>query len=373
MFLRKLSLLNFKNYSDISLEFSESVNCLAGNNGSGKTNILDAVHYLALCKSYFNASDSQHIRQGEHMFVIQGDFTINGLEETIFCGLKAGQKKVFKRNQKEYEKLSEHIGLLPVVVVAPVDQEIITGGSDERRKFLDSIISQTDKEYLQVLIRYNKVLAQRNAMLKQMAAQRFTDHASLEIWDEQLVPLGEKIHLKRKEFCSRFTVLLEAIYEKLGGTQEPVEMAYVSDLSEGDFAASLRNSFSRDAAIQYTSAGTHKDELVFMINGLGAKKFASQGQQKTFVVALKIAQYEMMRTIKNTKPILMLDDIFDKLDELRVARLMSLVAGDEFGQIFITDTHPERVAEIFSKIGMPVKKFLIENGLVESEMAEIQD
>jgi len=250
------------------------------------------------------------------------------------------------------------------VMVAPVDQEIITGGSDERRKFIDSIISQTDREYLHLLIKYNKVLAQRNALLKQMAAQRINDHSGFEIWDEQLVPLAEMIYAKRKDFCRHFTSLLENVYERISGQKEPVEMIYESDLESEDFTTTLRHSFSRDAAIQYTSVGIHKDDLVFMINGMSAKKFASQGQQKTFVVALKLAQYEMMRTIKHTKPILMLDDIFDKLDESRVARLMELVTEDGFGQIFITDTHPERVAEIFNKIDMPVKKFQLENGNV---------
>jgi DNA replication and repair protein RecF len=301
------------------------------------------------------------------MFVIQGEFIINGMNESVFCGMRASQKKIFKRNQKEYEKLSEHIGLLPVVVVAPVDHVIITGGSDERRKFIDSIISQTDKEYLQLLIRYNKVLAHRNILLKQLAAQRISDHSSLEIWDEQMVPLGEKIHQRRIEFCASFTVLLKNIYEKLGGANEPVEMAYVSDLTNADFAASLRESFSRDAAVQYTSSGIHKDDLQFMVNGIPAKKFASQGQQKTLVVALKLAQYEMMRSIKHTRPILMLDDIFDKLDEERVARLMGLVAEKEFGQLFITDTHPERVADIFSRMNIPVKKFHLENSMVEDD------
>jgi DNA replication and repair protein RecF len=367
MILRKLSLLNFKNYSELSLEFSESVNCLAGNNGSGKTNILDAIHYLALCKSYFNASDSQHIKRNEQMFVIQGDFLIGGMEESVFCGFRLSQKKMFKRNQKEYERLSEHIGLLPVVMIAPVDQEIISGGSEERRKFIDSIISQTDKEYLRELIQYNKILTQRNALLKQMAAQRITDHLALEIWDDQLAPLGEKIHEKRNAFCVRFTPVLENLYKRLSGQKEKISMTYESDLTGKKFSDILKSSFSRDAAVQYTTSGIHKDDLLFDINGMNAKKFASQGQQKTFVVALKLAQYEIMRSVKNTKPILMLDDIFDKLDEVRVARLMELVAEERFGQLFITDTHPERVAEIFNRISMPVKKFLLEDGNILEE------
>jgi len=367
MILQKLSLLNFKNYSALSLDFSESVNCLAGNNGSGKTNILDAIHYLALCKSYFNASDSQHIKRSEQMFVIQGDFLIDGMEESIFCGFRLNQKKIFKRNQKEYERLSEHIGLLPVVMIAPVDQEIIAGGSEERRKFIDSIISQTDREYLRELIQYNKILAQRNALLKQMAMQRITDHLSLEVWDDQLAPLGERIHEKRNAFCIRFTPVLENIYKRLSGQKEKISMVYESDLTGKKYSDILKSSFSRDAAVQYTTSGTHKDDLLFDINGMHAKKFASQGQQKTFVVALKLAQYEIMRSVKNTKPILMLDDIFDKLDENRVARLMELVAEERFGQLFITDTHPERVAEIFNRINMPVKKFLLEDGNILEE------
>jgi DNA replication and repair protein RecF len=367
MILNKLSLLNFKNYREISLEFSDTINCLAGNNGSGKTNILDAIHYLALCKSYFNATDSQHVKQGEQLFVIQGDFLINNMEEKIFCGLKLNQKKIFKRNQKEYDKLSDHIGLLPVVMIAPVDQEIITGGSEERRKFVDSIISQTDRDYLISLIHYNRILSHRNALLKQMAVQQITDHASLDIWDEQMIPLGEKIFQKRKIFSGQFIIILEEIYRRLSRGKEEIELIYESHLHEKDFSTLLKNSFRKDVAIQYTSSGIHKDDLLFSINGMSAKKFASQGQQKTFAVALKLAQYEMLRNAKNTKPILMLDDVFDKLDESRVSGLMELVAEDRFGQLFITDTHPDRVAKIFNRINIPVKKFLIDNGIVLQE------
>lgn len=368
MILKKLSLLNFKNYSEITLDFSDTINCIAGNNGSGKTNILDAIHYLALCKSYFNPTDSQHIKKGQPFFVIQGEFLLKGETEAIFCGLKTGQKKVFKRNQTEYDKLSEHIGLLPVVMIAPVDHEIITGGSEERRKFMDSIISQNDKHYLQLLIQHNRILSQRNAMLKQMAFQRHAEHAELEIWDDQLVPLSEKIYEKRHVFCIRFIELLQTIYERIGGLSEPVSLLYTSDLSDQDFKLKLQQVFRKDMAIQYTSTGIHKDDLLFNINGLSAKKFASQGQQKTFLVALKLAQYEIMRIEKKTKPILMFDDIFDKLDEQRVSRLMEMVAEDRFGQIFITDTHPERIYSMFNSLNFPVKKFLIDQGNMLQEV-----
>lgn len=368
MILRKLSLLNFKNYSEIAIDFSENVNCLAGDNGSGKTNILDAIHYLALCKSYFHASDSQHVKQGEGMFVIQGDFLLNDMEESVFCGFKLGQKKILKRNQHEYERLSDHIGLLPLVMVAPMDQEIITGGSDERRRFIDSIISQADAEYLQTLIQYNRILVQRNALLKQMAANRVHDYDSLEIWDEQLIPLGVAIYEKRSAFCKQFVQLLEEIYDRLSGKKEAVVMTYVSQLADQDFGQALRQAMGKDASLQYSSVGIHKDDLHFMINHLNAKKFASQGQQKTFVISLKLAQYEMMRKVKKTKPILMLDDIFDKLDESRVARLMELVAEDTFGQLFITDTHPQRVAALFQEIKIPIRKIIIENGSLLQEV-----
>lgn len=368
MILQKLSLLNFKNFSETVLSFSDSINCISGNNGSGKTNILDAIHYLALCKSYFQATDSLHIKQGCNLFVIQGDFMINKQPESVFCGLKINQKKIIKRNQKEYDKLSDHIGLLPVVMIAPVDQEIITGGSDERRKFMDSIISQTDRSYLLNLIQYNRVLAQRNALLKQMAIQKVYDYAHLEIWDEQLVPLGEQLVEKRKLFCADFIVLFKKIYKTLGGITEQIEMVYESDLLEAPFAVSLKNSLRKDTAMQFTTVGVHKDELSFFINEMSAKKFASQGQQKTFVVSLKLAQYEMMYSLKNTKPILMLDDIFDKLDESRVSRLLALVSGEQYGQLFITDTHPERIAGIFERINVPVRKFVIDNGVVLQEV-----
>ncbi len=364
MHLASLTLINFKNYQEASLHFSKGVNCFTGNNGSGKTNIIDAVYYLSFTKSYFNTSDTQNIRHGEHMFVIQGKFLLNGNEEEIFCGIKAGTKKQIKRNTKEYSRLSDHIGLFPVVMVAPVDHLLITEGSEERRKFLDSIISQVHKNYLDDLIAYNRILSQRNAFLKQTYAKPF-DQAMLDVWDEQLVPLGIKIQQCRHEFLEEYLVLFQKTYRFLSNDDEAVSITYQTQLHD-DFKNLLKESLQKDLAMQFTTAGIHKDDLIFKLGDQLLKRIASQGQQKTFLVALKIAQFEYLFHHKKTKPILLLDDIFDKLDEHRVQRLMHLVSHHTFGQLFISDTHPERLKAIFEKINVPVKNFSVSRGEVNS-------
>lgn len=362
MFLSKLSILNFKNSSSVDLELSAGVNAFTGDNGEGKTNLLDAIHYLSLCKSYFNSTDAQNVKRGEDIFFLQGVFQINEIAETISCGFKRNQKKVLKRNQKEYERLSEHIGLIPVVMISPTDVSLITDGSEERRRFLDSIISQFNRPYLDDLINYGKVIMQRNAYLKQAYQSRRFDLDSLSIWDEQLVPLGNRIHQVRKEFIDELIPIFRKFYDFISGGKESIHIDYESALNEKSLEELLKVNLEKDKVLQYTSAGIHRDDLLFVINEFPVKKFASQGQQKSFLIALKLAQFEFMARQKNMKPILLLDDIYEKLDEQRISRLMELVSKHNFGQIFITDTHIERVRAIFEKIKEEVRCFDVSNG-----------
>ncbi|MBK8583911.1 MAG: DNA replication/repair protein RecF [Bacteroidetes bacterium] len=360
MFLKKLSLVNFKNYEAVDLEFSSGVNAFTGGNGEGKTNLLDAIHYLAMCKSYFNSSDLQNVKKGEELFVLQGVFDLNGVDESISCGFKKGQKKVLKRNQKEYERLADHIGLIPVVMISPTDVSLITDGSEDRRRFLDSIVSQFDRIYLEDLISYGRVISQRNAYLKHAYQTRKFDSDSLTIWDEQLIPIGNRIHSVRLKFIEELIPIFARYYDFISGGKETIDIKYDSDLNENSFADLLQKSLEKDKVLQYTTSGTHRDDLIFMINGFPVKKFASQGQQKSFLIAMKLAQFDFIAQLKKMKPILLLDDIYEKLDDSRISRLMELVSKHNFGQIFITDTHLDRVQEIFERIGEEVRCFEVE-------------
>ena len=364
MYLRQLNLINFKNYSEVSVEFSPTVNCFTGTNGSGKTNLLDAIHYLSMTRSYFHAGDTQNIKHGEQMLFIQGDFIRNGMEESVYCGIKTGQKKQFKRNQKEYDRLSDHIGEFPVVMIAPTDQELITEGSEVRRKFIDSIISQYDHDYLEALINYNKILQQRNALLKQAYVSGFIDWSVFVVWDEQLVNFGEKIVAKRKEFIAGFEPLFHDLFNFICGNREAATLTYESRLNEFSFAELLGMSQTKDLNLQYTTAGIHKDDLLISLKGYPAKKYASQGQQKSLVIALKLAHYKFLCEKGISKPIVLLDDIFDKLDEGRVLRLMEWISRDGFGQICITDSHADRIAKIFNEIQIPIRLFRVTDNAV---------
>ncbi len=364
MWLKNITLLNFKNYTDADLKFSETVNVFTGNNGSGKTNMLDAIHYLCLCKSYFNPIDGQQIKNGSDIFMIQGDFERQDKNEKISCGVKRNQKKQFKRNKKEYDKLADHIGLFPVVMVSPYDVNLIMEGSEERRRFIDNVISQTDAHYLDQLIAYNRVLQNRNALLKQIAVTRKYDPALLEILDEQLTTAGNKIFLLRKAFMESFIPLFNSYYVYITDQKETVALNYQSQLNEESFEVLLQRSVEKDRVLERTTTGIHKDELVFVINGMPLKKFGSQGQQKSFLIALKLAQYAYLAKNKGFKPLLMLDDIFDKLDDHRVHKLMEMVSHHDFGQIFITDTGIERVKSIFKKIEVDVTLFDVEEGQI---------
>jgi DNA replication and repair protein RecF len=365
MVLKQLSLVNFKNYSDVTLQFSEKMNCLVGNNGMGKTNILDAIHYLSFCKSFFNPVDSQNIRHGDGFFVIQGSYNRNGEISEVYCGQKRNQKKVFKHDKKEYERLSEHIGMYPLVMISPADAEFINGTSEVRRKFIDGIISQYDKVYLEKLIAYNQVLKQRNALLKQFWESRSFDTVTLEIWDEQLIIHGRGILQIRMDFLKEFIPLFNKHYAYISESKEEVSVQYESSVGEKDYKTAILTAMERDRVLHYTTVGPHKDDLDFTINGFSLKKFASQGQQKSFLLALKLAQFEFIKTKKNTKPLLLLDDVYDKLDEARFRKLIELVSGDDFGQVFITDTHPDRIRDLFAFNLIDKKIFLVDNGVVQ--------
>lgn len=359
MYLKKISLINFKNYSEADLEFSDGVNCFAGHNGVGKTNLLDAIHYLTFCKSYFNSIDSQNILRGKDFFIIQGEFENNGLSDAIYCSVSLSQRKIFKRNKKEYSRLSEHIGLFPSVMISPEDVNLINEGPRIRRKFIDSVISQFDKHYLDLLIRYNKALEQRDSLLKHFADSGKFDIHSLEIWDEQLKDSGKVIFKTRKKFLEDFISVFQKYYQIISNDAENVTLDYESQLNNFSFEKLLHDFLIKDRAAQRSTGGIHKDDLIFKLGEHPIKTFGSQGQQKSYLIALKLAQFEYIKEIKNFSPILLLDDIFDKLDNPRIQSLMQLVSSHHFGQIFITDTDENRIRSIFKKINVDLKLFRI--------------
>lgn len=366
MFLQSLHLVGFKNYSQADLAFVPTVNCFTGFNGSGKTNLLDAINYLCVCKSFINPIDSQNIKQGEDLFVVQGVFDNGGVEEEIFCGLKRNHKKQFKRNQKEYERLADHLGLFPVVLISPEDSIIILGGSEERRRFVDSTLSQTDKDYLDHLMAYNKVLQQRNTALKQFAADRRFDNDLLAIYDEQMAMHGQPVFEKRRNFLNEFTALFNRQYQYICNGEETAAIEYDSHLNGGDFAQLMLDSREKDRITQYSNIGIHKDDLLFSLNGFTVKKFGSQGQQKSFLMALKLAQFEYLYKVKKVKPLLLLDDLFDKLDDNRVQKILEMVSHNDFGQIFITHTGHVKLEEILRNLETPFKIFDVSNGTVQA-------
>ena len=358
--INTLSLVNFRNYDQIDFRFCPKINCLAGNNGAGKTNVLDAIYYLSMTKSSLNAADTQNIRYQADFFVIQGEYMRKGEPESIYCGMKRGQKKIFRRNRKDYERLSEHIGLLPVVMISPADGFLITGGSDERRRLMNEVISQCDHNYLLNMMYYNRALEQRNALLKTIAENRSFDREVLDLWSEQLAVYGNKIYDYRTKFCSELIPVFQQYYKEISGGSEKVELEYRSQLQENDFATLLRESIEKDRLLQYTTTGPHKDDLLLQLDDYPIKKSGSQGQQKTFLVALKLANLEFIRQHNHITPILLLDDIFDKFDSRRVSRLIRLVSGEQFGQIFITDTGRENLEGILQQTNCAYQLRIIE-------------
>lgn len=366
MHLQKLNLLGFKNHNELEINFSEKVNCLVGDNGAGKTNILDAIYYLSFCKSYFNSADNQNIQFESPYFSVQGYYFKNGNNgDIIQCVQYRGQRKSFKLNKNEYNRYADHIGLFPLVIITPSDNNLIHDGSEERRKYLNGVISQFDKIYLDDLINYNKSLFQRNALLKKFGETNSFDHESLSIWDEQLAILGDKIFRKRNEFLDAFNPLFQYYYEFITEGKEVVEIRYESQLFNDNLESLLKSNYNRDRMLRYTTCGIHKDDLEFILNGYPVKKFGSQGQQKSFLVAVKLAQFEITKNIKGFKPVLLLDDIFDKLDYHRVHQLMKLVSMNNFGQIFITDTNSERIIKVFSTIQTEYFIFDVKPGIIE--------
>lgn len=330
----------------------------------GKTNLLDAVYYLSFCKSHTNIVDSQNIRHGEDFFVIHGFYNMDGKQEEIYCGLKRKQKKQFKRNKKEYERLSDHIGFIPLVMISPSDASLIQGGSDERRKFMDMVISQYDRPYLDALIRYNKALQQRNALLKQSYG---TDETLFDIWEEQMDLAGKEIFEKRSAFIEEFTPEFQEYYNRIGREQEKVSLNYESHLQHGDLFSMLKASREKDRIIGFTRKGVHKDDLNMELDNFPIKRIGSQGQNKTYLIALKLAQFNFLRKTSRKIPLLLLDDIFDKLDAHRVEQIIELVAEDTFGQIFITDTNREHLNEILSGTEHDYKIFYVNEGEVEEQ------
>tara|TARA_Y100000022_G_scaffold92143_1_gene79579 strand:+ start:1226 stop:2305 length:1080 start_codon:yes stop_codon:yes gene_type:complete len=346
MHLKTLNLINYKNFKNQTFEFNSKVNCFVGSNGVGKTNILDAIYHLSFGKSYFNPIASQNIKHGEDFFVVDGRYSKDLKEEKIIVSLKKGGKKVIKRNSKSYNRFSDHIGLLPLVIISPIDRDLITEGSDLRRKFIDGVISQNDKIYLDQIIRYNKILFQRNSLLKQFYLSRTFDHDTIEIYDEQLSKIGNLIFNKRKEFLELFTPIFFEKYSIISNNKEKVNLNYKSQLKNHRLQDLLISNIEKDKVLQYTSAGIHKDDIEFLIGNYPIKKFGSQGQQKSFLIALKLAQYEVLKAKSGNSPILLLDDIFDKLDSKRVKQIIKMVNDSNFGQLFISDTDAKRTENV---------------------------
>ncbi len=357
MFLKQLSLLNYKNISQKDFTFDSKINCFVGKNGVGKTNILDAIYHLAYTKSYFNPLAIQNIKHDEDFFLLDAVFDKENRDEKIACSLKKGQKKVVKRNNKVYEKLSEHIGFIPLVIISPSDSDLISEGSETRRRFIDSVISTQDSLYLNELIQYQKLVSQRNALLKYFALNQTFDKDNLAIYDEQIVPLGNIIFEKRQQFLAQFIPIFKKYYAEISNKAESVDLVYQSQLLEKPFGDLLTENLNKDRAIQYTSSGIHKDDLSFEIEGYPVKKFGSQGQQKSFLIALKLAQFEFLKQKSGSAPILLFDDIFDKLDASRVEKIVTMVNNDVFGQIFISDTHEERTEAIVKQTHQSYKIF----------------
>ena len=367
MILEKLSLINYKNIQTATLELSPKINCFIGQNGVGKTNVLDAIYYLSFCHSANNPIDSQVIRHGEEFFMIEGKYAADDSSTDndllITCGFKPGTKKHFKKNKKEYKRLSEHIGLIPVVMVSPSDTLLIDGGSEERRRLMDMVISQYDRSYIEALNRYNKALQQRNTMLK---AEEEPNIDVISLWEEQMATTGEHIYQKRDAFVKEMAPIFQRFYETISGNREQVVLNYVSHCQRGPLLEVIQRDRFKDRAVGYSLHGIHRDDLEIALGGHQMKREGSQGQHKTFVIALKLAQFDFLkRTNTKTTPLLLLDDIFDKLDAQRVEQIVSLVAGNEFGQIFITDTNRDHLDQILSASSHDFKIFYVEDGNVQ--------
>lgn len=361
MYLKNLSLFNFKNYDTAELEFSARINCFVGNNGVGKTNILDAIHYLSLTKSFFNVSDSLNIRHHEEYFILKGQFERDGSEDNILCSFQRSKQKVLKRNGKEYQRLSDHVGRYPVVMISPSDSVLISEGSEERRKFMNRIIIQYNPEYLDCLMKYNKALQQRNKLLRSFRESGSFDSEMLSVWDSQLVRYGRVVHEERRSLVEDLIPVFREYYQLISGGREEVSLGYNSHLNREDFGQALIDTIAKDRALEYTTVGIHRDDLVLEMNGHPVRSIGSQGQQKSYLVALKLAKFDFIKNKAGFAPVLLLDDIFDKFDADRVEQIIKLVGNHRFGQIFITDTHEERLKVILDTHNFDYRFFRIGN------------
>lgn len=366
MILNKISILNFKNIREASLELSPNLNCFIGHNGEGKTNFLDAVYYLSFCRSAFNPIDSQVIMHDQDFFVVEGFYDNEAADPIdIYCGMKRGTKKHFKRDKKEYKRLSQHIGLIPLIFVSPADQSLISGGSEERRRLMDVVISQYDNGYIEALNNYNKALQQRNALLKM---EQEPDAALLDIWEQEMARHGERIFTARQDFVERLIPVFQEIYNHVADGHEEVSLKYISHAQRGALIDVIQRDRYKDRAVGYSLHGVHRDDLEMMLGGYQMRREGSQGQNKTFVLALKLAQFDFLRrTASQTTPLLLLDDIFDKLDAHRVEQIVKLVSGDGFGQIFITDTNRDHLDQILRSVSYDYKLFEVEGGEIREK------
>jgi len=366
VFLEELSIINFKNYSDAFLKLSAKINVFVGNNGVGKTNILDSIYYLSFTKSFFNKTDILNIKFDEDFFLLKGKYIKNNEEFNISCGVKKDKNKILKKDKKEYNKLSEHIGLIPLVMISPADYNLISGTSEERRKFIDSVISQYDREYLEILLKYNKAILQRNKLLKQFSENNSFNKDLLSVYNEQLIDYGTSIYEKRKNFIKALIPVFQTYYKHISEGNEVVELTYKSELLNKSFSDILKENTPKDRVASYTTSGIHKDDVDFNFGEYPIKKIGSQGQQKTYLIALKLSQFDFIKEKSGVKPILLFDDVFDKLDSNRVEQIIKLVIEHNFGQIFITDSNKHRIETILTEISDEHKIFEIINGEINA-------
>ncbi len=361
MYLKSIRLVNFKNLGTLDADFSPKINALTGPNGTGKTNVLDAVYYLCFTKSYFSVSDSQNIRHGEDFMMLEGQFDCAGDTDTVLMSLKRGTRKTVKRCGKLIERMSDYAGIYPLVIVSPSDRDLISEGSALRRKFVDGVVSQTTPGYLEILVSHSRVVEQRNALLKSPGISPL----ELEMYDRPMIELGQKIYTARKAFLEAFIPVFRQVYSDISGGSETADIAYRSVFEEGDPEAEILGARTKDLMVGFSTTGAHKDDLRFTLGGYPVKSYGSQGQQKTFLTALKLAQFDFMTRATGQKPILLLDDIFDKLDPARVEYIISLVRRDAFGQIFISDTHKDRIDELMK--GIPAGSYKTFNLPLENQ------
>ncbi|MBL8000831.1 MAG: DNA replication/repair protein RecF [Flavobacteriales bacterium] len=357
MHLAQLHLFQFRNHREAGVALGPQVNCFTGPNGVGKTNLLDAVHYLSLCKSYFEPSDQHNVLHGEEAFLVKGSMVMGADTDELSCSVRRGQRKVFTRNRKEYERLADHVGRYPVVMITPYDGQLVLEGSEVRRRFLDGLISQFDRPYLEALVRYNRAMAHRNLLLKQ--ARGRADRSMVEPWDEQLILHGEAVHAARRSFVAELAPRLQEHYQGITSGPEHVALTYRSELHERALRDLLAEAWPRDQAAEHTTVGVHRDDLLFTLEDQPLKRYGSQGQQKTYLIALKLAQFDLTAARSGLRPILLLDDIFDKIDPQRMRHLLQLLAGDRFGQVLITDTDPRRMHQVLDGLPLDVRFFAL--------------